>query len=149
MLSEVAPARPSFWSSDEWSTPPAVFGALAAEFGPFDLDPCCRPETAKAPKFYTMAENGLLQPWAGKIWLNPPYSNPAPWLRRAIEAATQGSLVVALLPTSTCTGWFHDLVLPHAEIRFWRGRIRFLGWQGTPIDRPKHSSVIAIYRPAP
>jgi phage N-6-adenine-methyltransferase len=139
--------RPLWWTSDEWRTPPEVFTPLAAEFGPFDLDPCCRTESALAPKFYTPTENGLLREWNGRVWLNPPYSNPAPWLRRAIDAAQHGALIVALLPASTCTAWFHDLVLPLAEVRFLRGRVRFIGWAGTPIDRPKSPSIVAIYRP--
>lgn len=141
------PRRPLFWSSDEWSTPQKIIDELTREFGAFDLDPCCRVETAKAPRYFTLAENGLLQKWdAKRIWLNPPYSNPSPWLRRAVQAARDGSLVLALLPVSTCTGWFHDLVLPFAEIRYIRGRVRFIGWVGTPICAPKSPSLIAIYR---
>jgi hypothetical protein len=50
-----------------------------------------------------------------------------------------------LLPCATDTGWFHDLVLPHADLTFLRGRIRFLGWQGTPIGSPKAGTLIALF----
>lgn len=140
--------KPAWWSSDYWATPPEIVSCLESEFGAFDLDPCCRPETAKARKFFVEADDGLAQQWHGRVFLNPPYSNPAPWLQKAIEETETGraSLVVALLPVSTDTAWFHDLVKPHAEIRFVRGRIRFYGWKGTPIGSPRTPSMFAIYR---
>jgi phage N-6-adenine-methyltransferase len=140
--------RPEFWTSDEWSTPLDEVSRLAAEFGPFDVDVCARAETAKAPRFFTKADDGLSQEWRGRVWLNPPYSDPAPWLRKAIRetAAGRADVVVALLPASTDTGWFHDLVKHRAEVRFRRGRIKFLGWMGTPIGSPKAGSMFAIYR---
>ena len=56
---------------DEWLTPPWLLEKL----GPFDLDPCApvaRPwDTAK--RHYTIEDNGLLLPWEGRVWLNPPY----------------------------------------------------------------------------
>lgn len=142
--------RPADWTSDDWSTPPEIVQEYAAEFGGFDVDPCCTPSTAKAPFFYTKADDGLKQPWAGRVWINPPYSDPTPWVQRAYEATKQGEcdLVVMLLPAATDTGWFHDWVLEKAELRFRRGRIRFHGWQGTPIGSPKTPSIIAIYRHA-
>ena len=55
---------------DEWLTPPELVSAL----GKFDLDPCSpinRPwDTAK--KHYTILDDGLTQPWDGKVWCNPP-----------------------------------------------------------------------------
>jgi phage N-6-adenine-methyltransferase len=142
-------SRPSDWTTDEWHTPPEILADLEREFGPFTLDPCCRQQTAKAPRFYTRDDDGLLQPWFGRVWLNPPYSNPGPWLKKAKEVVRNGTceLVVALLPASTDTAWFHDYVLGHAEIRFKRGRVRFYGWENTPIGSPKTPSIFAIYRP--
>ena len=144
------PTKPEWWSSDHWSTPPEVVRALEAEFGPFDTDPCCRAETAKAPTFYTPELDGLSRPWCGNVFLNPPYSKPAPWLAKAIAETTSGAarIVIALLPVRTDTRWFHSLVLGHAELRFIKGRIKWIGWQGTPIPSPKDPSLFAIYRAA-
>ena len=63
--------KPDWWSSDEWSTPPEFLEQLTErlQLRPFDLDPCCRPETSVAAKYYTLADNGLLQPWAGLVWV--------------------------------------------------------------------------------
>jgi|SRR5579859_1018670 len=139
---------PAWWSTDHWITPPEFVRTLEVEFGPFDLDPCCVPMSAKAPRFYTPTENGLLQPWTGRVWCNPPFSKPAPWIRRAIAATQDGGaeVVVMLLPVKTDTLWFHELVLPHAEVRFLRGRLAFHGWKGTPLTRARFPNMLAIFR---
>jgi phage N-6-adenine-methyltransferase len=140
-------SRPNWWTSDHWQ-PIDVIRKLAEDFGPFDLDPCATSQSAKAPQFFTRRENGLRQKWHGRVFLNPPYSKPAPWLQKAIEETVSGraSVVVALLPSDVSTGWFHDLVKDRAEIQYWRGRIRFIGWKGTPIDRPRNGNIVAVYR---
>lgn len=140
--------KPDWWTSDHWATPESLVSDLEKEFGPFDLDPCCRIETAKAPKFFTKKENGLCQSWHGRVFLNPPYSNPKPWLEKANAETRFGNayIVIALLPVRTDTKWFHDTVLGHSEIRFIKGRIKWIGWKGTPIPNPKDPSMLAIYR---
>jgi phage N-6-adenine-methyltransferase len=144
-LFEAREQPPTWWSTDHWATSPEFMALLEAEYGPFDLDPCCREETAKAPRFYTPKENGLLQPWEGRIFCNPPFSRPAPWIKRAIEAAKSGHLVVMLLPVKTDTKWFHDLVLPYAQLRFIRGRLTFYGWKGTPLTAARFPNMIAVF----
>lgn len=58
----------------EWYTPCYIIEALGGEF---DLDPCApTPEWHTAKKCYTKEDNGLLQPWNGRVFLNPPYKNP-------------------------------------------------------------------------
>jgi len=139
---EVRGDPPSWWTSDEWETPPEFVAALEQEFGRFDLDPCAREETAKASAYYTKEDNGLEQPWKGHVFVNPPYSAPGPWIAKAVAEAANGAVVRLLLPAATDVGWFHDLVLPHGNIRFIRGRLRFLGWKGTPIGSPKAGNIL-------
>lgn len=145
------------WTSDDWSTPPAIVQEYADRYGAFDLDPCARPETAKAPRYYTKADDGLAQPWHGRVWLNPPYSNPGAWLRKARAELASGrcDLVVALLPAATDTGWFHELIydvsgrVVDGVLTIWaprRGRIKLHGWLGTPIRSPKSGSIVVVYR---
>lgn len=110
----------------EWATPPG----FAEKYGPFDLDPAATAENAKAPKFFTKAEDGLAQDWgSGRVWLNPPYGRGITglWVKKAYEASLKGATVVCLLPARTDTKWFHDYVLPYGKIKFLKGRLKFGG----------------------
>jgi hypothetical protein len=77
--------------TDVWLTPPHIIEAL----GEFDLDPCSsedRPwNTAK--KHYTIKDDGLIQPWFGRVWCNPPYGpKMAPFLSKLAAHAGGGWL---------------------------------------------------------
>lgn len=110
-----------------WATPPEVFDPLHREFN-FTLDPCATPETAKCQKFYTESDDGLTKSWAGeRVFMNPPYGREVyAWTKKAREEAAAGVLVVGLLPASTDLAWWHNDVVGHAEVRYIRGRVRFL-----------------------
>lgn len=144
---KAASDKPDWWTSDEWSTPLDVFQRIERVYGPFDLDACCRPETAKAGRYFTKDDDALSQPWTGRVWVNPPYSNPRPWISAAVSAVQSGDArrVVMLLPAATDTAWFHELVLPYADVVFMKGRVKFIGWQGTPIGSPKAGTILAIF----
>jgi len=132
----------------EWATPPEVFGPLNQEFS-FTLDPCARPESAKCAKFYTEAENGLVQDWGTeRVFMNPPYGREIyAWTRKARESAERGALVVGLLPASTDLAWWHEDVAGRAEVRYLRGRVRFL--TGGPYRASGFfASVVVVWRPS-
>jgi phage N-6-adenine-methyltransferase len=131
-----------------WATPPEVFDPLHAEFD-FTLDPCAKPDTAKCARFYTEEVNGLEQDWgAERVFMNPPYGAEVyAWTRKAREAAKAGALVVGLLPASTDLKWWHEDVVGHAaEVRYIRGRVRFL--TGGPYRASGFfPSVVVVWRP--
>lgn len=130
-----------------WETPPEVFGPLHAEFG-FTLDPCATPQNAKCDAFYTETQNGLEQSWEGhRVFMNPPYGREIyAWTRKARQESAAGTLVVGLLPGSTDLAWWHDDVVGHADVRYIRGRVRFL--TGGPYRASGFfSSVIVIWWP--
>lgn len=107
--------------NDEWLTPPEILRAL----GPFDLDPCSpvnRPWPT-ASDHYTVQEDGLSQPWRGRVWMNPPYgSESARWLQRLADHGNG----VALIFARTETAMFFDWVWPRADaLLFVQGRIHF------------------------
>lgn len=113
-------------ASAEWPTPEGLFGELAAEFGPFDLDPAATRGNAKCQRFYTAADNGLLQPWAGRVWLNPPYGQTiTAWMVKALQSALEGALVVCLVPARPDTRWWRETAAEAALVRFLPGRVRF------------------------
>jgi|DEB0MinimDraft_3_1074331.scaffolds.fasta_scaffold86146_2 hypothetical protein len=83
-------------TSDDYYTPPEIFNRLGLVF---DLDVAAPPNGAPyvpCKKYLTQAQDGLVCNWFGSVWMNPPYSNPTPWVDRFIEHAKG----VALLPTS-------------------------------------------------
>jgi hypothetical protein len=75
-------------TTDLWSTPQHLFDKLDREFG-FTLDVCATPENAKCAKFYTVAEDGLAQPWEGVCWMNPSRTIER-WMAKARKAAEGG-----------------------------------------------------------
>lgn len=130
-----------------WETPPEVFDPLHAEFA-FTLDPCATPRTAKCARFFTEEQNGLEQSWAGeRVFMNCPYGAEVyAWTKKAREEAARGALVVGLLPASTDLAWWHQDVVGHAEVRYLRGRVRFLT-DGPYRASGFFASVIVIWRP--
>lgn len=106
---------------DEWLTPPAIVQALGA----FDLDPCApvvRPWDLAA-KHYSKEDDGLAQPWGGRVWLNPPFGREAvKWLRRMVEHGNG----IALVPARTETAMFYECIWNVADaVLFMKGRPHF------------------------
>lgn len=132
-------------ATPEWTTPPAVFAALDAELGPFDLDPCATSENAKCGRYFTRKDDGLEQVWTGRVWLNPPYGRTVgAWLAKAWESSqTTADLVVCLVPARTDTHWWHDYCA-QGEVRFLRGRLKF----GTCSNPAPFPSAVVVFRNA-
>lgn len=111
----------------DWRTPTDVFDALNDEFH-FTLDGCASPGRQMCEQYVSFG--GLAAAWHGVVWCNPPYGqDPLPkWVAKARGHAERGeATVVMLVPARTDAGWWHDHVLPFAEIRFMRGRLNFDG----------------------
>jgi site-specific DNA-methyltransferase (adenine-specific) len=130
----------------EWETPPDLFAELDTEFH-FTLDPCATARNAKCSRYFTENENGLERVWTGeRVFMNPPYGREIyAWTRKARDS---GALVVGLLPASTDLAWWHEDVVGHAEVRYIRGRVRFLT-DGPYRASGFFASVIVIWRPHP
>lgn len=105
----------------DWITPKWIIDAL----GPFDLDPCASATQPwpTAERMIRLPTDGLLAPWMGRVWLNPPYDRQAVrWVRRLAQHG-QGT---ALIFARTDTGMWHNYVFPEAHgILFLAGRPKF------------------------
>lgn len=117
----------------EWYTPVSIFEALGIEF---DLDPCS-PGPLVVPwiparTHYTKAENGLTQPWYGRVWMNPPYG---PGIDRWLERFSGHRNGIALIFARTDTRWFHTYAVRADAVCFTRGRIPFV----SPATPSEHS----------
>ena len=111
----------------DWYTPKWIFDSMGIEF---DLDPC-QPETGvpwiPAKRFYSLKDDGLVSPWHGRVWLNPPYGkHTGRWLAKMNEHRNGVCLVFA----RTDCAWFHDYVVNADAILFLRGRVKFVDGLG-------------------
>lgn len=141
--------------SDEWETPQDFYDALNAEFN-FTLDPCCREYNHKCDKYYTAEQDGLSKSWAGEtVFCNPPYGKSiGAWVKKCYEESLKGSTIVMLIPSRTDTAWFHDYIWGKAEIRFVRGRLRFINrtfpsWRedgNFKVSPATFPSMVVVYR---
>lgn len=130
--------------TDLWATPQDFFDELDAEFG-FSLDVCALPENAKCERYYTPEMDGLIQPWTGRVWCNPPYGREiARWVERGYQSIATGAadVVVMLLPARTDTQWFHKYIYGKGEIRFVKGRLKF----GDAKNSAPFPSMVVIFR---
>ncbi len=134
--------------SDEWKTPPDFFYRLNMEFG-FCLDAAATKENAKCQDYFTAEDDALTKSWkrGGAVFCNPPYSRgiQAQFIRKAYAESQNGTVVVLLIPARPDTKVWQDVILPHAEVRFVRGRIKFSGHK----DSAPFPSAIVIFRPLP
>lgn len=107
-------------NKDEWLTPPYIFEAL----GHFDLDPCApvSPPWKIADINLNINDDGLMQPFYGFVWCNPPYGKQTPlWLKKMAEHNNG----IALIFARTDTRMFHDYVFNADAILFIKGRLSF------------------------
>ena len=118
----------SLFQSDkqDWQTPPSVFEPLHREFG-FTIDAAASSENALLPRYWNEENDAIKQDWSGeRIWCNPPYGRyQREFIRKAAEM--QADVTVLLIPARPDTAAWHDWIFPYAEIRFIRGRIKFVG----------------------
>ena len=140
---------------DDWETPPDLFAQLDAEFR-FTCDAAATATNTKCPRYFgpdsPWVTDALAVSWnIRRYFLNPPYSRTRAFMRKAVEAAAGGSLVVCLVAARTDTRCWHESVYdctcwqyrPGVEVRFLKGRLRFVGGKsGAPFP-----SAVIIFRP--
>lgn len=130
--------------NDEWYTPKEIIESL----GVFDLDPATSLEAYElnksAKKIYTMKEDGLSKKWEGRVWLNPPYSNPL--IQKFLIKMAEHNNGIALVFAKIEAKWFHDVVLRYATaIKFLYNRISFYKPDGTRGMQPRNGSMLVAY----
>ena len=109
-------------ATTEWYTPQYIIEALG---GKFDLDPCAPfIEWHTANKCFTKEIDGLSKVWEGRVFLNPPYTNPIikHFVRRL---ADHGNGIALLYARCDNKMFFEDVFNRAASIKFLCDRIYF------------------------
>lgn len=115
--------------SVEWFTPPEIVEPCREVLGGIELDPASCPIAnliVKADRFYTEKEDGLVSPWDGKFFCNPPYGKGTrKWPTRAIHQYVEGVTPegILLMYATPDREWFQQL-WAH-PICFLKRRVRF------------------------
>jgi site-specific DNA-methyltransferase (adenine-specific) len=132
-----------------WCTPRDFYDKLNAEFN-FTLDPCATEKSALCKKFFTPEIDGLVQDWRGHtVFCNPPYGREiSKWVKKSYdESQKENTVVVMLIPAWTDTKYFHDYILGKAEVRFIKGRLKFIDLETEKRLCPApFPSMVVVYR---
>lgn len=127
----------------------------------FDLDVAACDEAHCAPRYFTIATNGLERPWdADRVWCNPPYSDLGPWVTKAWDAIrySEPSLIAMLIPANRAEQPFwQEHVEPYRDAfgkllttHHLPGRVQF-GFPGNPDatgwkSSPPFGCVLLVWR---
>jgi phage N-6-adenine-methyltransferase len=122
---------------NEWHTPAEHVEAVRAALGGIDLDPAstaAAQATVRAARFFTKEEDGLAQEWHGRVFLNPPYSQPLidDFSKKMVGEFKSGRVKAAIMLTHNYTSskWFQDAAAVASAIAFPRDRVKFLSPTG-------------------
>jgi hypothetical protein len=127
----------------EWYTPYEHIEKAREVLGDIDLDPASNAlaqSWIQAGTYYTADQDGMIQPWFGRVWCNPPYSKEQPkgrkapdWLEKALSCYENGEIEAAIvLLNRTGAAWYRQKKKRASAIcEAWK-RIQFLDATGTP-----------------
>lgn len=137
---------------NEWYTPPKFVEAAKEVMGGVDVDPASSKianETVNAKTYYDTESDGLEQKWKGRVWMNPPYSQPhiSQFCNTLAKKLSTGEVTEAcvLVNNATETGFGQKLLGLCAAVCFPSGRIKFLDVEGEAKGAPLQGQMILYY----
>lgn len=139
--------REAFTSSEssEAYSPSPIIELARKVMGGIDLDPSSCEEAnkvVKAERFYTMADDGLYQPWAGRTWLNCPGGRggvPGRWYNKLALELVRGEVpqvTILIFRWDHSSDWWRKLMMFKPSWCLLRDRQCFWGPGGG--DSPVH-----------
>lgn len=103
--------------TNEWYTPRYIFDALSVTFDMDVASPADGPRHVPASQYLTPEQDGLIHPWHGFVWMNPPFGHQSTkrrWLGRFFDHGNG----IALVPDRTSAPWFQEFG-PRADAICW------------------------------
>ena len=123
----------------EWYTPADIVASVRDCLGVIDLDPASSAVAqaiVQASRYFTIDDDGLAQPWSGRVFLNPPYARDVigPFITKLTGHIDDREVTEAVVLTnnSTDTAWCDALWARASAVAFPDARVRFLRPDGTP-----------------
>ena len=121
-------------TADDWHTPSDLIDLVRDVFGGvIDLDPASHVyanKTVRANTFFSKNVNGLIRPWYGNVWLNPPFSEWVNWQAKVLAELERDVVqtLICLAFTRTLTAqYFENLLRASKATAIFHGRIAFQG----------------------
>ena len=149
---------PANYSSEtnEWYTPVAYLQSVREFLGEIDLDPASNAianETVQAKEIYTANDNGLVLPWNGRVFVNPPYgvesgqSLAGKFCVKAIKehAGGNASEVIMLVNSVHSQKW--QAPLYDYTVCFVDHRIKFVNGDGGENENPTFQNIFVYLGP--
>ncbi|MCB0161744.1 MAG: hypothetical protein KDD83_26585, partial [Caldilineaceae bacterium] len=141
--------------NNEWYTPAEYIEAARVVMGGITLDPASSElanTKVRADYIYTADDDGLSEPWFGKVWLNPPYAAGLvdKFTSKLADEYVSGEVeeAIVLVNNATETGWFASLVSVASAVCFPSQRVRFWSPSGEPGAPLQGQAVVYIGRNA-
>lgn len=120
----------------------------------FYADVCAQAWSAKCSNYWTKRDNALKIKWTDHVdpltplWMNPPYSDLPAWTEKAAREASDGLIVMGLVPDTRSSGWYRNNLHGVAGTAFIPdGRINFIKPGGTPAPSNMWPSVFPLWTP--
>lgn len=122
--------------TEDYYTPPHIVAPIRVFFGGIELDPASSVEaneTIKAERYYTVADNGLLQSWASRTFFaNPPFNLMGEFCEKFLQERHAIGEAVILHSAPAITAQYMERVLRSAAaVAVIIGRPKFGGLGGT------------------
>jgi len=140
--------------NNEWYTPEVYIEAARKTMGSIDTDPASSDianTIVKAVTYYTAEDDGRQKPWAGNVWLNPPYAQPliSQFCQLLVQKYKGGETRQAcvLVNNATETNFYQDMLRECSSVCFIKGRVKFVDEAGIESGAPLQGQTVLYFGP--